>query len=259
MDNAIPVDKLGYFKPKSFQTPHLQAWSREIHQRNAIERGLHGCRAHDIILVSDVDEIPDSRALKNCKWKADITAFKQRSYNYFINCQSVGDWIGTKGVKYKHFDRLVAEQIRQSTEFDTVENGGWHFSFLGGMDSVINKIQSFSHQEHNKQAILDEDRLSLNLNNALDIFNRPFEYKFVKIDNTYPKYLRENLAVFAKYIRNDSADKNTLALRNALFSARASLYWKELELENVIKTMNYYRRYSFPHIFAKIHKILLKD
>lgn len=258
MNLAIPATKLYYFKPKDFQLPNLEAWSKEIHQRNAIKRGLRDAKSNDIVLISDVDEIPRASTIKNHKWSKKIFGFEQHAYNYFINCRSINDWVGTKAVKYGYLKDLEPEQIRQSSDFDSIKNAGWHFSFLGGYESIKDKIRSFSHQEHNKSDFLDTKRLAFNLENALDIFNRPFEYKFVKLDKSYPKYILDHLPQFKKHIKNDHPDLNTLALRDEIFRVRSLVYWKELELDTVIKTMNYYRRYSFPHILARIQGMIKK-
>lgn len=258
MENAIPATSLPYFTPKPFQVNHIPVWSREIHQRNAIKRGLTKCHANDIILISDSDEIPRAKAIKDHRWSDRTAAFKQHAYNYFINCRCSQDWIGTKGTTFGVLRDLEPEQIRQTSTFDLVADGGWHFSFLGGSGAVKAKVRAFSHQEHNQPDYLDNHQLSLNIQNGLDIFKRPFEYTFTKIDKTYPKYLRTHVSQYAKYLKHDLVNQNTLDLRKALFVARSSLYWKELELQRVIETMTYYRRYSFPYIFARIREQLSK-
>lgn len=254
MNLAIPSNKLYYFKPKSFQLPHLEAWSREIHQRNSIERGLVGCRANDIILISDVDEIPNHKFFSRVKSIKGPVSLEMNNYYYYINCIGSEKIFVAKALKYKYLQNLDPQEVRENNQFPIISNAGWHFSYLGGYESIKDKIRSFSHQEHNKSDFLDTKRLAFNLENALDIFNRPFEYKFVKIDKSYPKYLQDHLSQFKKYIKQDHPNQNTLRLRDELFKSRSSLYWKELELESVIKTMNYYRRYSFPYILAKIQQ-----
>ena len=40
-----------------------------------------------------------------------------------------------------------------------VRDGGWHFSFLGGIAEITRKIQAYSHQERNTPEFLDAERL----------------------------------------------------------------------------------------------------
>lgn len=258
MDQAIPADTLSYFLPKSFQLPHLSAWSREIHQRNAIKRGLINCKNSDIILISDVDEIPNHTVFAKAKKIKIAASLEMNNYYYFINCIGSKKISVAKLVKYRYLLIKDPQEIRDNTLYPLIHNAGWHFSYLGGLAFVRTKIESFAHQEHNTPDNKKLTTLHFNITNGLDIFSRPFKYQFTKIDKTLPQYLLDNLPKFDKYIHHDQADKNTLMLRSELFKARSVIYWKELELQEVIKTMNYYRKYSLPHILAKIHEKLSK-
>lgn len=259
MDQATPVTQLSYFSIKDFQLSHIEVWSREAHQRNAIKRGLLDCKLNDVILIGDVDEIPNAKSVKISNYTKQIVGFEQDNFNYFINCIGTEKWVGTKGGTFRYLKNMDPEEIRGSTNYLTVKNGGWHFSFLGGYDLIVDKINSFSHQEHNIEKNHNQVDIKFNIENGLDIFGRPFKYQFIKLGSTYPKYLLRNVSKYKKYIYSqDKTDQNTLSLRNMLFEARSALYWKELELQSVIKTMNYYRRYSFPHILAKIQEKLKK-
>lgn len=265
MSEAIPVSELKYFELKSFQRSHIDAWSREVHQRNAIKRGLNGCKLSDIILIGDVDEIPRAQSVRTPKYTKQLVGFEQDNFNYFINCRGVEKWVGTKGGSFRLLKNMDPEEVRGIQEFLVVKDAGWHFSFLGGYQAIIEKINSFSHQEHNTEVNRNPTTVKFNIENGLDAFGRPFKYDFTKLDNTYPKYLLKNVSKYKKYIYDQKeVDQNTLMLRSELFEARSALYWKELELKEVIKTMNHYQQlyrdyvkmYPFPYIFAKIHEKL---
>ena len=62
------------------------SWFRENHQRRCISRGLQSCQPDDIIMVSDMDEIP--RATKVSEYKASdgLKVFEQQIFYYFLNC-----------------------------------------------------------------------------------------------------------------------------------------------------------------------------
>ena len=36
-----------------------------------------------------------------------------------------------------------------------IKNGGWHLTFMGGVDKVIEKVKAFAHQEFNKPEFTD--------------------------------------------------------------------------------------------------------
>ena len=68
-----------------------------------------------------------------------------------------------------------------------VFNGGWHFSYFGGVDVIKNKIKNFSHQEYNNEYYLDDARINDAIKNQKDLFNRDgIEYDFIDVkDNSY--------------------------------------------------------------------------
>ena len=69
------------------------AWVRENYQRNAIFRGLSGSKDDDIIVISDVDEIPNHKSILNYKVEDGITALEQNMYYYTLNCKLDLKWI----------------------------------------------------------------------------------------------------------------------------------------------------------------------
>ena len=76
---------------------------RENGQRNHIEKGLIDAKENDIILISDVDEIPNLTNINFKEVNKKILLFKQDMFYYKFNL-SLPDliWTGTKGCKKKH-------------------------------------------------------------------------------------------------------------------------------------------------------------
>ncbi|MEI8389692.1 MAG: hypothetical protein WCG23_07375 [bacterium] len=169
------------------------AWECEIFQRNAIEKGLKSCKPDEIIIISDVDEIPNAKALANCINFEGIKVLKQNQYNFYLNYINDKEpyWLrGPRVLFYKDFSK-TANEIR-NIQGQIIENGGWHFSFLGGIQKVKEKIQSFAHQEYNNEYYLNEVRLNNLILDGVDIFERGYKYKIVNIDNTFPEYIVKN-------------------------------------------------------------------
>lgn len=82
-----------------------------------------------------------------------------------------------------------------------IPNGGWHFSYLGSVDQIIYKIQSFAHKEYDNKDFLDKNQLKHKIKNKKDLFDRNFiNMKIYKIDKTYPQYIIKNKNKFKKYI-----------------------------------------------------------
>ena len=81
-----------------------------------------------------------------------------------------------------------------------IYDGGWHFSFLKNPKGISKKIQSYSHSEYNKSIYTDEKKIAERINNRIDIFDRNFKYEKIDIDDTFPKYILENLNKYKNWI-----------------------------------------------------------
>ncbi|GBE02444.1 spore protein YkvP [bacterium BMS3Abin08] len=183
-------------------------WQREIYQRNAIMRGLEDCDQGDTILISDVDEIPSPEGVvRNMSGGAKV--FKQRLYYYYLNCQAEVSWNGTVMIGYKHIS--TPQDIRDLREaLPEIDCGGWHFSYLGGVKKIIEKIESFSHAEVDNSYYKDITRLQEKIERGKDPFDRGYTYRFVGFDKVYPCYLLKNLAKFRHLIKESDGDSGKM-------------------------------------------------
>jgi beta-1,4-mannosyl-glycoprotein beta-1,4-N-acetylglucosaminyltransferase len=214
------------------------AWTLERYQREMIAEGLKTAKPGDTILISDVDEIPDPEKIKAFKNKSGIKIFCQRSFYYFINCINTSNsgnyaWCGTIMASYNskispqtlryisiqflglYSDRLIVRmysrlkilqwKIKLMQNIYTVENGGWHFSFLGGVEKIIKKLEAFAHSEYNTAEYKDPKKIEQALDEGRDIFGRDFTYKFVPLDDTFPTYIVKNREKYKNLIRENKS------------------------------------------------------
>lgn len=184
---------------------NYSAWDCEVYQRNFIREGLKNCSDDDVIIIGDVDEIPYPAAIKKSKDLPGIKVLKQKQYNFYLNYINSNEpyWLrGTRVLFYRDYDK-TADQIR-NTQGTVIENGGWHFTFLGGIKAVQNKIRSFSHQEYNNDYYMNENRLQKLIQDGVDIFERGYKYKIVNIDRSFPEYIRKNKEKFGHLILKKS-------------------------------------------------------
>lgn len=195
-------------------------WAREDYQRNYIKEGLTKLRDDDLVIISDVDEIPNPDTIKSMDTPKsnEVYALEQTMFYYYLNCycKSRPDWLGSRIVTYKYFknptiavkpeisDRFVrssgAANIIRFTKSKVIENGGWHFSFLGGINNIISKVQAYAHQENNNEKYLDRSQIIFKILMGRDIFERPLRYSFKNIDKSYPEYLIEHKKKYAALI-----------------------------------------------------------
>jgi beta-1,4-mannosyl-glycoprotein beta-1,4-N-acetylglucosaminyltransferase len=204
-------DKIVY-NPVKIPSNMSVSWDREIFQRNApIEKLKEISEDGDLIITSDLDEIPSPELLENYKDWFDVDSlyhFKQKMYMYYMNNYKDDNWYGTRACSLSYLKSRSIDDIRQATEDENklegyiIENAGWHFTYLGGENQIKYKLESFSHQEHNNSFIKSKIKESLNKN--LDIFGRNVCYQIVDIDDSYPQYIIKNKKKFSEFIINDS-------------------------------------------------------
>lgn len=176
-------------------------YGRDFYQKECVRRGLFNCQDNDIILFSDCDEIPNPDillAVKEFDFENKFYMFNQMTYYYYLNMLKETQWKGTRMGSYKHLKDYSYNELR-GNPFINIHDGGWHFSFMGGPDKVKLKIQSYSAQEMNTERNISN--IENNMNANIDPFFRSMLTQ-VKIDDTFPKYLLDNLDKFSHMIKN---------------------------------------------------------
>lgn len=193
------LNKIIHVKVEDYPDNGTNLWEMENHQRNCIKRGLNSLQDDDIILISDLDEIPNPQSFNLIKNKDfRIASFAQDFYAYFLNLKSKdSNWIGTVAVKYNLLKNFSPQNMRNHKDHIStkIENGGWHFSWLGGAEAAWRKSRSCIEP-------LDKS----NLPSKEDFIN--FFNKYKKLDN-YFFIKTENLTSDGKILEKIKLDKST--------------------------------------------------
>ncbi len=198
---------------EAIKKPHLGGESLvEQHQRNSLLRGLKNCRDEDLIILSDVDEIPNLNRL-NIFDKKKYAVFSQKMFNYKINLlnETESNWHGSKICLKKNlkspqwlrnlkFKKYPFWRIDKPRNLQIIENGGWHFAYLQTPDNILKKIESSAHGEFNKQDYKNKEKIIEKISMGKDIFNRGISYKKIEIDSSFPRYILENKEKFKDWI-----------------------------------------------------------
>ena len=155
-----------------------QNWQRETLQRAALERGLFDARDDDLILLSDLDEIPTPEKIQEAACHhGTLRVFHMRFFSYFANCEShPGNdyWVGTGMAEYRlakgrleyvlkklpthlrarpnpSLRKKISLRLKEFSIFLTrgiriqrIPRGGHHFSWLGGAEMVLQKRGAIS-------------------------------------------------------------------------------------------------------------------
>ncbi len=232
-------------------TPAGDTHYRDTFQKNAVTRGLAGCNDDDIILFSDLDEIPNPDKIREIleNFRTDkIYHFAQRLFYCYLNMEEVSGnllsyagefegverkrWIGTKMCSYK----LLREQGLQLGELRfperkeigiRVEDGGWHFGYMGGHGErdirkrVQEKVVSAAHQEYNSKRVLSN--VTDQIKDGKDIFGRNAEFVRCEIDDSFPEYIREHKEELDFLIMHDEGAA-AKSLRRAKMKIKSMCY-----------------------------------
>ena len=160
------------------------SWVRENEQRNAIDRGIkiienrYGLDDTDIIFLSDLDEIPDRNIMTLIRPTGmnNNTRYQllQDHYWYNLNCLFGNKWDLARIVNYHTYKNIfnrVLQDIRvkflPTINTYHIQRGGWHFSWYGDADFIINKIKNFAHQEFNNEKYLNKEILNNYIKNNI--------------------------------------------------------------------------------------------
>ena len=200
----IPVEDL-----PDGQNPYL----RENHQRNSISRGLKKANKEDLIIISDLDEIPNPETFKLFKKDMKYAVFEQKHFYYKFNLQSKNNpfWMGSRICVFKElkspqwlrhlkFKKRPFWRIDKKRLNNIIKNGGWHFCNLKTLDRLKYKYENLCEtndpvifKEKIDKKYLTEINIKEKIENRKDLLGRNDEFIKVNIDETYPKYLIRNI------------------------------------------------------------------
>ena len=220
------IDKFSKFKKKIIYIPVKDMpggndpYLRENFQRNSISRGLGLAAKDDLIIISDLDEIPNPKNIIKFKKNMKYAVFKQSHYYYKINLQSTFNphWYGSRicvknflkspqwlrNLKFKKRPFWRIDKIRLN---NIIENGGWHFCNLKNAEQLLYKYKNLCETNdpyHFKEKIdvkfLDLESIKEKIVLGEDIIGRNEKYTKKKLDNTFPTYINNNKDKYIDWI-----------------------------------------------------------
>ncbi len=231
------------------------AWTYEHYQRNCILRGLVQCEPNDVIIISDVDEIPDPNVIKRARKLLskrrqvyNIRMFRfMFFYNYF--CYTEPYWYAHPKIfryeefytKHKAFSNeygqsgfevaTTPDQMRTLAEYSKSLWGGWHFSTVGDVGKIKHTISTLVvADEYDKSGLWGRSNVAKSVEDGV-VPNRP-QYRLCSTLST--KLLpRELLAEKSKYITMGLiTDLNSMETCNIL---RAAFRILTLRIESYLR------------------------
>lgn len=223
----IVVDKYPTFWTK---LRPVKTWDYENKQREYMLEALKNCKPTDQIIVSDIDEIPRFSKLEQASKLNGIKVFEQEYYCYYINYQCVhyqinensskkvvaqgtkngkGFWRGSVMVDYGYLKNKVKTiqktrllRDKEGDSIHVIENGGWHFSFLGGIEKVLEKLKAYSHKEFNNEHFVDIERIEKTIEEGKDLYDIGNRYQTIAINEDFPIQVQQNPHLYNHLIKS---------------------------------------------------------
>jgi len=208
----------------------FNAHIRENDQRNKIIEGLTSANPKDLILISDVDEIPNLENLNLKDIKNEILIFEQNIFYYKLNRYLPNfKWFGTKAcvkknlicpqwlrnIKSNKYSFYRIDTIFSDTKYINkkyIKNGGWHFSNLKNASDIELKLKSYLHHHDYESEELGKDKIDDLIKNnqtIYDMFGDKSSKKYgddkrKKLEkyeiNKLPSYIQNNLNKYNNWI-----------------------------------------------------------
>ena len=178
--------------PEAFHSP----WGRDFRQRDMAIGALSGlCAPDDLVLLTDVDEIVDRRALEG--FDGDFAGLRMATYRFFLNYRPTADnlpWRRTGAVfKAGLLQRFGSSYARftlaRAKHGYLLDESGWHFTSVGDSTRVVAKVNSYAHQER-KSVWRDEDRVARLLARIRAGHYEP-RWERAEIDDSFPRAIRD--------------------------------------------------------------------
>ena len=198
---------------------------RENNQRNQLIQGLKNVSDEDLVLSSDLDEIPN---FQNFKFNNRIVLFEQNVFYYKFNLMQPNfKWIGTRACRKKdlygfQWLRNIKNRSYPFWRIDTffskkrymnvgiIKNGGWHFTSIKRPKDIFYKLSNFMHH-------LEFEESGLTLKDMEDMVDKKkilYDHTVAQEENKYtgnlflekvsnemlPEYIQENLIKYGDWI-----------------------------------------------------------
>ena len=206
----------------------LNAALRENGQRNFIQNGLNKAEDNDIILISDVDEIPNLSEVNFNNISEKIIMFHQDMFYYKFDLKIPNLlWTGTRGCRKKYLlspqwlrnvkdrkyfpfriDILFSEKKYSSIKF--ISNGGWHFSYIKTAEEIEHKLKSYLHHREFDEQSLSVEEIQNIIENKKAIYDLKVDKRVNKIGDgsklvkikfeKLPIYIQQNKNNYMKWL-----------------------------------------------------------
>lgn len=166
------LHKIEHVVVKASESPTDEnPWTREKYQRECVLRGLADVPDHAIVMISDVDEIPDMTKIPFEKLPHIVSSVHMWMFQYSFDYIFTGEpWIGTVITTCELIKRTGPNYLRDNRwKFPVLEYSGWHLSSFGNAQHVLNKLRTFAHalDNNNHRHLQTEENITRWIENGI--------------------------------------------------------------------------------------------
>jgi beta-1,4-mannosyl-glycoprotein beta-1,4-N-acetylglucosaminyltransferase len=184
-------------------------WFAEYAQRNAMTRVLGSLPPDDLVLLSDVDEIPSRAAVDRARELpvGRVGTFDMRFFYYGLNWELPERWRASRVFHAAALEYLSPQELRSCPADVVFHEPSWHFSYFYERRLLVGQIRAkagaFSHAEFAAPPYLDEGYLAFCTRAGLSWCTSPkyaIKLQFRSVDGTYPEDIKADMGRWQGYV-----------------------------------------------------------
>ena len=244
-------------------------WENEKIQLNVMTQVIKEYKndhSTNLFVTGDCDEIVNKFAIREIiknKTELPLVLFLNGYYYYlngrlvnihrFIPCNIV---LKKENLEINNLFELRKKRQSIIKRYISSDNiiSGWHFSFIGGVNKIIKKIEEYSHSEYNNKTFKQKNRIKKHIENGTDIFERKeghdhflgekgvIKIVYTPMDKTYPEYILKNLRKYNKYIKKPNATKLSQYCANLVLQKNTVIEEKKIIMGQNKKLLNPFKK-----------------
>ncbi|MBU9324407.1 beta-1,4-mannosyl-glycoprotein beta-1,4-N-acetylglucosaminyltransferase [Burkholderia gladioli] len=229
-------DKIRYLAIDHLPPGEPDMWKNENYQRSYLIHGLHDAAPDDLVVVSDLDEIPRPECLRQYDPRRYLRAdLHQYCYAYFLNNrlmdgEGFADWIGTRVTSYRHltqfFGNVNAVRSYKSAgllrslkrawfrrrKVQHIHDAGWHFSWVTSPEAMILKMKSVADQKFMRDEFQDVAYIESRIRSGQDVLDRPLRYVPQALEpRQFPRGIVEARERYARWLIDAQAGAGAMS------------------------------------------------
>ncbi|MDA8586303.1 hypothetical protein N9L47_08530 [Rhodobacteraceae bacterium] len=218
------IHKIRYVVVEDFPEG-MSNWGKEEYQRNAIKKELSDVLPDDILIFSDLDEIPRAMVVQSIVEHGikpkEVYCLSLDWYSFYLNIKISEKWErqGPRMTRASDLSELYSlrrvmaptngwgrdlmRQIKSSWRMGhwvkriLVADAGWHFTWMGGREAVALKGSSIPVHSNMPEGEKNLAWADMRLKTLLEDGSR---YALVEVDDSFPSFVRDNLDIFEEHI-----------------------------------------------------------